>query len=158
MSLTGSGISSPPSPPPPPDKSSGGRVRLLIFAIALGIALLYVAGVFYNRRQQDRALAAQRAEHQRELDQEAVEFMGGGNFEILNFYASPGVIHRGDSADLCYGVSNAKSVALAPPDGPVWPAFSHCLQVSPHKTTTYTLTATGNSGETKTAAVEIEVR
>jgi hypothetical protein len=158
MSLTGTGLSSPSSPPPPPENSSGGRVRFLIFAIAFGIALLYVAGVFYNRLQQDRAIAAQRAERQREQDEQAVEFMGGDRFEILNFYASPGVIHRGDSADLCYGVSNAKSVALAPPDGSVWPAFSHCLQVSPRKTTTYTLTATSNSGETKTATVQIEVR
>lgn len=156
MSLTGNGLSSPP--PPSPGNSSGGRVRLLIFAVAFGIAVLYLAGVFYNRRQQDRALAAQRAERQREQDQQAVEFMGGDRFEILNFYASPGVIHRGDTVDLCYGVSNAKSLALSPPDGPVWPAFSHCLQVSPRKTTTYTITASSNSGETKTASVQIEVR
>lgn len=158
MSLLENGTSSSGSLPPAPENSSGGRVRLLIFAIALGIALLYVAGVFYNRRQEDRAIAAQRAEHKREIDQQAVEFMGGDRFEILNFYASPGAIHRGDSADLCYGVSNAKSLTLAPHEGPVWPAFSRCLQVSPHKTTTYTLTATSNSGETKTATVQIEVR
>lgn len=157
MTLTGAGVSS-PEPSPLPDGRSSTRVRLLIFGIAVLIALGYVGVVFYNRRAQDRAIAARRAERQREQDQQAVEFMGGDRFEILNFYASPGVIHRGDSADLCYGVSNAKSLALAPPDGSVWPAFSHCLQVSPHKTTTYTLTATSSSGETKTATAQIEVR
>lgn len=157
MSLTGAGASSSMSSPPPENRS-GGRVRLLIFSLAFLIAAGYVAAVFYNRRQQDRDIAAQRAEQQREKDQEAVEFMGGDRFEILNFYASPGIIRRGQSADLCYGVSNAKSLALAPPVGPVWPAFSHCLQVSPQKTTTYTLTATSISGESKTAAVQIEVR
>lgn len=157
MSLTGAGRPS-PSPSPLPERTSNTRIRLLIFAIALLIALGYVGAVFYNRREQDRAIAAQRAERQREKDQEAVEFMGGDRFEILNFYGSPGVIRRGDSADLCYGVSNAKSLALAPPDGSVWPAFSHCVQVSPRKTTTYTLTATSNSGETKSATAQIEVR
>ena len=40
------------------------------------------------------------------------ETLGGDRFEILNFYAVPGVIRRGDSAQLCYGVSNAKTVRL----------------------------------------------
>jgi hypothetical protein len=158
MNLTGTGY-------PPPDSSGqrlenrgGSRARLAICAIAFTIALVYVGGVFYTRRQQDRELAAQAAARQREMDQEAVQFMGGDRFEILNFYANPQAIRRGEDAELCYGVSHAKTVTLTPAVGAVWPAFSRCLQVAPQKTTSFTLTAVSSSGEAKTATAKIEVR
>jgi len=44
------------------------------------------------------------------------EVLGGADFKIISFYAMPGTIHRGDDVDMCYGVSNAKSVKLDPPD------------------------------------------
>jgi len=157
MSITAAGPAQPNSPAKPPGRFSAGRAWLAIWSIACLAALIYVGGVFYSRRQQDRDLAAQAAARQREQDQHAVEFMGGDRFEILNFYASPYIIHRGDTTDLCYGVSNAKTVNLSPP-GPVWPSLSRCLQVTPKKTTIYTLTAVSASGETKTAIARIEVR
>ncbi|HTV59807.1 MAG TPA: hypothetical protein VMJ93_13135 [Verrucomicrobiae bacterium] len=158
MSLMGPGLSHPGPSPPPSGRSIGARAWLVIWSIACIIALIYVGSVFYGRKQEDRELAAQAAERQREKDQEAVEFMGGNNFEILNFYASPGIIRRGDTADLCYGVSNAKTVTISPPSGPTWPAVSRCLSISPKKTTTYTLTIASATGEKKTATLKIEVR
>jgi hypothetical protein len=83
--------------------------------------------------------------------------MGGDRFEILGFYADPATIRAGETAEVCYSVSNAKSVTLDPPSEPVWPAFSRCVHVSPHKTTTYTLTAEDASGHTKSAAIQVEV-
>jgi len=83
--------------------------------------------------------------------------MGGDRFEILNFYAYPGVIQRGDLTTLCYSVSNAKSVTLEPQSNAVWPAFEGCVSVSPKKTTTYTFTATDATGNKKTATAIVEV-
>jgi hypothetical protein len=59
---------------------------------------------------------------------------------------------------MCYGVSNAKSVKLDPPDANVWPSNDRCLQISPKKTTTYTFTADDGQGNTKTATLTIEVK
>jgi len=134
------------------------RAWIVIWLISLLAAVVYVGGVLYSRHQRNQALAEQKAARERAQDQEAFEDMGGNSFSILNFYASPRVVHRGESSELCYGVSNAKTVQVVPQAGPTWPAFSRCLQVMPRKTTTYTLTATSGSGERKTATAEIEVR
>lgn len=142
----------------PPRRSIGVRAWIAVWSIACVAALIYVVSVFYSRKQEDRELSAQAAERQRENDREAVELMGGNNFEILNFYASPGIIRRGESAELCYGVSNAKTVTITPPSGATWPALSRCISITPPKTTTYTLTIASASGEKKTASLEIEVR
>jgi len=97
-------------------------------------------------------------EKQRARDERTFEMMGGDRFEILDFYASPGVIARGESAQLCYGVSNANSVEIAPPAEPVYPSYGQCVDVSPRKDTTYTLTARDAAGHTKTASVTLRVR
>ena len=67
-------------------------------------------------------------------------------------------MHRGEEVDLCYGVSNAKTVTLVPQPNAVWPSYSRCVQVSPQKTTTYTLTVTDAAGNTKSASLTVEVR
>ncbi len=61
--------------------------------------------------------------------------------KIKMFYASPPNPHKGEKINLCYGVENADEVTLDPPVDRVWPSFSHCLEVTPTATTTYTLTA-----------------
>ena len=98
-------------------------------------------------KEKERAEAAQ-----------TYESLGGSRFGILSFYASPGLIHRGDSAQLCYGVSNAKTVRLEPQTNPVWPSQARCVDVSPKKDTTYTLTAEDGQGNTKTMTVTVTVR
>ena len=129
---------------------------IVVIIVALGVAL-----ILYLRWQTNRdidARAAQKAaEQQRENAARSVEMMGGNKFDILNFYAAPGAVRRGDSFQLCYGVSNAASVKLDPPVGDVWPSFNRCLSVTPKKTETYTLTATDSAGHTKTASLTVTV-
>lgn len=128
----------------------------------LWIVIAAVAAVqgarFYLQWEAGREMRQKAVEKKRAEDQRAVELLGGNRFEILEFYASPGVIARGASVTLCYGVSNAKSVRLDPPAGDIWPALNHCLEASPTKDTTYTLTAQDAQGNTKTATVKVLVR
>lgn len=124
--------------------------------------MLLVALVMFSRweqaRAKNRAIAAQQAEKQRAIDRAAVDQLGGKDFSILDFYASPKAIHVGESAQLCYGVSNAKTVTLQPQSNPVWPSPSHCVDVSPIKTTTYTLTITDVAGHSQSQALDLAVR
>ena len=143
----------------PPSGTRTGFGKYLIFSgVALLVAGLYVGWVFLNRWQANQALEQKAASERRSQDRQTFEAMGGDRFEILNFYADPGMIRAGETAELCYSVSNAKSVKIEPPSEPVWPAFSRCVHVSPRKTTTYTFTAEDATGQTKRATVKVEVR
>jgi hypothetical protein len=84
--------------------------------------------------------------------------MGGRELGIQSFYGSPGVVKRGETAQLCYGVANAKTVTLEPQSEPVWPSYSRCVDVKPTKTTTYTLTAQDANGHSVTQSLEIKVK
>lgn len=134
------------------------RIASLSWIIVVIVAVI-VAGIFYSRWQENKDIEAQAAEKQREQAHEVAESLGGSSFEIMNFYAAPGAIHRGDSAELCYGVSNAKTVDVTPklPEA-TWPSFSRCIAISPRKTTTYTLTAIGANGQKKSATLTLEVQ
>ena len=130
-----------------------------------GVVLIVLAFVGYNmwsRKTQDADLAykqqAAKTAQQRESDAAAVEELGGSDFKIIAFYASPGLVHRGDTVDMCYGVSNAKNVTLDPPEGNVWPSANRCLQVKPKKTTTYTLTIDDGKGKTANQQLTITVK
>ncbi|HEY1471262.1 MAG TPA: hypothetical protein VGF61_19625 [Candidatus Acidoferrum sp.] len=128
----------------------------------LACVAIYVGFVLLTRYQSNRDFerrnAAQKAEQQREDDRRAVEQLGGSEPAIRSLYVSPPVIHRGEKAQLCYDVANAKSVTLDPPEGEVWPSHSRCVDLAPKKTTTYTLTITDASGKTATQNVELQVR
>jgi hypothetical protein len=131
-----------------------------ISAVILVAVLGYVGWIFYSRSEQNRAFerrAAAKAAAQRERDEEAFEGMGGNSFAILRFYASPASISRGDESELCYGVSNAKTVSISPPVGDVWPAFSHCVSIRPRKTTTYTITIADAAGNTRSSTTTLDV-
>ena len=64
----------------------------------------------------------------------------------------------GNPQQLCYDVANAKTVTLDPPAGEVWPSTNRCLDISPKKTTTYTLTIVDSSGKSASQTVELQVR
>jgi len=144
------------APDPAPRKGIRNYVigSLVVFALALG----YVGWVFWSRAAQNRAIEQRAAEQKRAEAAGTFEAMGGNRLEILAFYASPGLVHRGEDVDLCYGVSNAKTVTLVPQPNAVWPSYSRCVKVSPQKTTTYTLTVTDAAGQTKSASLTVEVR
>jgi hypothetical protein len=142
-----------------PESRTGFRTYLGVSVIAFFFVALYLGWVFYSRWQDNQALEEKAAEKQRNQDRQTFEMMGGNRFAILGFYADTPNIQAGEHVDLCYSVSNAKFVKLEPQSSqPVWPAFNRCVEVTPRKTTKYTLTAEDGAGHTKTATVEVRVR
>ena len=132
------------------------------FSAALVILLCYVGWIFYSRWHENHAINEEVTAERKEKDQRdaaaTVESLGGSEFKIISFYASPGDIRRGDTVTMCYGVSNAKSVSIDPPIGETWPSVSRCMQITPKKTTKYTFTADDGKGSTKTADLTIVVK
>ena len=141
-----------------PEPRSGFRIYAIVSVVAFLLAGLYLGWVFYSRWEANQAIVDKAAEKRRSQNAETYEAMGGNRFEILNFAADPASIQAGERSSLCYSVSNAKSVKLDPPAEPVWPAFYRCVNVSPRKTTTYTLTIEDGAGQTKAASIEVKVR
>jgi hypothetical protein len=135
---------------------------LLYSSFALAIVALVVGWILFSRWQEnkriDRQATQAKTEKQHENDRAALDQFGGKELDIQSFYASPGAIHRGESVQLCYGVANAKTVKLEPQPNPVWPSYSRCIDVTPTKTTTYTLTIQDAAGNTKTQTVEVKVQ
>jgi hypothetical protein len=135
---------------------------LLYSSLLVGIALFVVHWILYSRWQEDRSIERRTREEdsrkQLENDRIALEQLGGKELAIQNFYASPGAVHKGESVQLCYGVANAKVVKLEPQPNEVWPSYARCVSVSPAKTTTYTLTISDDSGNTKSQALQVNVR
>ena len=128
---------------------------LVCVAIYVGFVLLTR---YESNRDFERRDAAQKAEQRREEDRRAVEQLGGSDLAIRSLYVAPPQIHRGEKAQLCYDVANAKTVTLDPPEGEVWPSHSRCVDLTPKKTTTYTLTIADTSGKTATQSVELQVQ
>jgi hypothetical protein len=125
---------------------------------AVVIALLYVAWTFYSRysdnEQAARALAdKQQADRQRQVDL----IFGSGEVKIVSYSVDKSVMARGESADLCYGVINATKVVIEPHVEDSKPSSYHCLTVAPQATTTYTITASNDHGQSKSLAVTVNV-
>jgi len=127
----------------------------------LVIVAIYVGWIVFSRWNENRAFDEHARDaarqKQRELDRKTVQEMGGRELAIQAFYGNS-EIHRGEAAQLCYGVANAKKVTLEPPSGPVWPSYSRCLDVTPTKTTTYTLTASDEAGHSVRQTFTVKVR
>jgi hypothetical protein len=125
-------------------------------------ATAYVACIFILRyasnRAYDRRTAQKVAEQQRAEDRAVIDQLGGSVLAIRALYVSPKVIHQGETAQLCYDVDNAATVALDPPVAEVWPSHTRCFNLSPKKTTTYKLTITDSSGKTASQSVQLQVR
>jgi hypothetical protein len=147
--------------PDPPKKSAFKNPFLYSWAV-LAIAALVVLSIFFSRWQENRDIEdrakEERIQKQREQDRIALEQLGGKELAIQNFYATPGAIRRGETVQLCYGVANAKTVKLEPQSNPVWPSYSRCVDVTPTKSTTYTLIIADAVGNTKTQTLEVKVR
>ena len=137
---------------------SGFRNPRVYTSILLVVAIMYAGWVLFSRLQEARDIEKRARENERTEAARTYEMLGGGSFEILNFYAAPGVIHRGESAQLCYGVSNARTVRLEPQTAEVWPSQARCVEISPKKDTTYTLTADDGHGNTRTSSLTVRVR
>ncbi|MCU1241342.1 MAG: hypothetical protein JWO71_2068 [Candidatus Acidoferrum typicum] len=135
---------------------------LLYSSLLVGIALVVVSWILYYRWQENRSIERRNREEasrkQLENDRVVLEQLGGKELAIQSFYASPGAIHKGERVQLCYGVANAKVVKLDPQPNAVWPSYARCVNVSPAKTTTYTLTASDASGNTISQSLQVSVR
>ncbi len=67
--------------------------------------------------------------------------------KILQLSAANNQVERGQSLTLCYGVEDATSVRLEPPEEVLGLSHSRCIAVSPKHNTTYTAIAKGEDGE-----------
>ena len=146
---------------PVPQKRSAFKNPFLYSWAALAVGTLVVGWMLFSRWYENRDIEKrnqkQRTQKQQEQDRIALEQFGGKELTIQNFYASPGAIHSGETVQLCYGVANAKTVKLEPQSNPVWPSYSRCVEVTPTKSTTYTLTIADAAGNTRTQTLELKV-
>jgi hypothetical protein len=133
----------------------------LYSSIVILAVMAYVAYVLVTRyesnRQFERRKIEKATEQRREDDRKAIEQLGGSELSIRGLYLSPESIRRGETAQLCYDVANAKTVSLDPPEAEVWPSHSRCVNLSPKKTTTYTLTIADVTGQKTSQSVELKV-
>jgi len=145
-----------PDPTPGPFKA---RTLLIFtaFAIAAAYAVFVVVSRYVSSRAVERRAAQEAAEKRRADDRAAIEQLGGSELAIRALYVSASIIRPGQSSQLCYDVSNAKKVTLDPPVAEVWPSHYRCFDVSPKKTTTYTLTIAGASGSPMSQSVRVTV-
>ncbi len=129
-------------------------------AVAVLIAALYVGWTFYSRAQSakesEQAIQAKQEESRKRVNE---QIFGSGEIKVTTFLADPGHLAKGQSAQLCYGVVNATALKLDPvPDEPVTPTARHCIEISPKKTTLYTLTATNDKGQSESKTLTVIVQ
>jgi len=135
---------------------------LFYSSLVVVIVAVVVGWILFSRWQENRQIEArntqERVQKQKENDDVALEQLGGKELAIQSFYATPGVVKRGESVQLCYGVANAKNVKLEPQNNPVWPSYNRCVAVTPKRSTTYTLTIDDAAGHTQTQQLEVKVQ
>jgi len=148
-------------PDNPPPARSIFRNPFLYSSGAILLLALYVGWILYSRHQSNRAynqrVREAQMKKQQEADQVALEQLGGSELSIQMLYATPRIL-RGETAQICFAVANAKSVTLEPQSNAVWPSHNLCVDVKPNKTTTYTLTAAGADGKSVSQQVTVQVR
>ena len=156
------GTFSNPSPQTPQDPKSVFKRPILFSTVLALCVVVYVGFIMFTRYESGQTIAKRNAvkaaEERRANDLAAVQQLGGSDLAIRAFYVSPTLIHPGEKAQLCYDVDNAKTVTLDPPAAEVWPSHTRCVDLSPPKTTTYTLTITGASGQSASQSVKLEVK
>lgn len=133
------------------------RRVLPYLTVAVVIAIAFDGWIFYSRWNDARE--ARKAEQLKESQdaRRELELLGGDRLKILDFYATPGAIRRGQRATICYGVNAADHVRIDPPVEELHPAVSHCLQVAPLRDTDYKLVAEDRAGHTATESLSIKV-
>ncbi len=135
------------------------RSILPFTTVAVVLAASYTGWVMYSRfsdaREEQQRVDAREAAR----DRKVAEAYGGDKLTILSFAASDGLVHAGHRIRLCYGVANAVRVKIEPGVvEPLKPEISHCTEAFPRKTTTYTLTAEDQAGQSVSASLTIRVQ
>jgi len=134
------------------------RKILPFTSVLLILVVLRTGWIFYSRQQDARAAEARVKAKEAAAAQYVVDKYGSGRAKVLGFSVSNTEIRRGETAQLCYSVSNAKTVKIEPPVGEVWPSMSRCLEVQPEKNTEYTITIEDAARRTDTAKATIKVK
>jgi hypothetical protein len=133
------------------------RRVLPYLTVALVIGLAYDGWIFFSRWNYSREAGKAEQLKQAQDAHRTLEVLGGDSLKILDFYATPGAIRRGQRATICYGVNAAERVRIDPPVEELHPAVSHCLQVTPLQDTDYKLVAEDRAGHTATESLTIKV-
>jgi hypothetical protein len=142
-----------------PGESDSALKKILPYTtIALLFAIAYVGYTFYARHQSDveaqaHIEAQQQAARKRTLD----AVFGDGEIKFTSFSIDTQSLKRGETARLCYGVENATTVKMDPPIEQLKPTYQHCMDISPTKTTKYTITADDGKGHSKSESLELPV-
>ncbi|MGA2740034.1 MAG: hypothetical protein ABSG65_21670 [Bryobacteraceae bacterium] len=136
-----------------------GLIRRVLPWLTIGVlaAMLYDGWIFYSRWRSVRKGEQARQEEEARRARETIDLIGGTDFRIINFYAAPQAIRRGEQTKICFGVYGAKRVRIEPAIGDLHPAVSYCQQVAPLKDTEYKLIAEDGAGHTATANLVIKV-
>jgi len=133
------------------------RSLLPYLGIAIAIALLYDGWIFFSRWNTAKQEQQARADQEQTNARKTLKMVGGSGLKINSFYASPGAIQRGSTANICYGVVGAKTLKLEPPVEEVWPALNRCIQVKPSKNTEYKLIAEDAEGHSAAESFTLQV-
>jgi hypothetical protein len=127
--------------------------------VLLLIIAIYVGWTFYSRWRDAKAAREAIAAAKAERNQQVVnQIFGSGDVKLLNFSISPVHLRRGEPTNMCYGVSNAVSVVIEPHVEDTKPSYNHCFQISPKKSTTYTLTAKDKAGHVAGGSLSVVVK
>jgi hypothetical protein len=142
-----------------PERTSALQILSRLATVGIVLGALYVGWTFYSRKlQDDQAEHAFAAKKEAARKRQADLIFGSGEVKIVSYSVDKASIPRGESANLCYGVINATKVVLEPHVEDSKPSAYHCLTVEPVSTTTYTLTASNDQGQSKTLSVTVRVR
>src|SRR3979411_1703756 len=110
---------------PQPSPKSFFKSPILYSSTALVIVVLVVGWMLVSRWMENRAFEkrakVERTQKQQEQDRITLEQLGGKELAIQNFYATPGVIRRGETVQICYGVATAKAVNVKAQSTPLCP-------------------------------------
>ena len=130
----------------------------LLIAFVAALVLYVMAERYLSSRAFDDRVAREQEARSLEDDRRAVQQLGGNELAIRGLYLTPDTIRRGESAQLCYDVANAKTVTLDPPVAEVWPSHSRCIELKLKKSATFTLAIADASGKTLSQSVELKIK
>ena len=124
--------------------------------IVLILAGIYLGWTYYSQWILNKEIRQQLEESQKSQDRSISDHYSS-DLSILNFYVIPQAVHKGETAELCYGVSNAESIRIEPPIDNIWPAYSRCVEIAPANSTIFKLTASDAEGNTVTSETFVNV-
>lgn len=133
------------------------RRALPLVSVVVLAAVLYDGWILYSRWSAARQARLAGEQEEARRARQTIDLIGGTDFRIINFYASPQAISRGSHGKLCYGVYGAKRVRIEPRVEDLKPAISYCFEVAPRQTTEYKLIAEDDAGHTVSANLALKV-